>query len=110
MIEHQPPRGSLARHASRTRRTGTVIGMVAGLRPHPLFIYNTQVLLDVEVVALGGGISERSAFVASVAREVDALFDASILALPRPKVLAARYGNDANLVGALYHHLHSTTD
>lgn len=74
------------------------------------FIYNAQVLLDVEVVALGGGISARAAFVDAVAAEVDALFDAAFVPLPRPRVLAARHRNDANLLGALYHYLHSATD
>lgn len=73
------------------------------------FIYNSQVMLDVEVVALGGGISSRPAFVQTVARKVDDVFDAAaaaFIALPRPQVLACRHFNDANLVGALYHHRH----
>ncbi len=74
------------------------------------FIYNTQVMLDVEVVALGGGISARPHFIDTVAAKVDELFDASIIPLPRPRVRSCAYFNDANLVGALYHHLNAGTD
>lgn len=74
------------------------------------FVYNTQVMLDVEVVALGGGISSQPDFVDAVARKVDALFDGSFIPLPRPRVRACAHFNDANLLGAVYHHLHAGRD
>lgn len=74
------------------------------------FIHNLQVMLDVDVVAVGGGISARASFIEALGRKVDELFDASFVPLPRPALRACRYGNDANLIGALHHHLHAGTD
>lgn len=74
------------------------------------FIYNTQVLLDLDAVAIGGGISAHPSFVRTVADKVKAIFDASFIPLPAPDVLACRHRNDANLVGALVHHLRPRPD
>lgn len=71
------------------------------------FIYNLQVILDVEAVAIGGGISAQPRFVDTVRAKVEALFTpGDYVALPAPEVRVCRYLNDANLLGALYHHLH----
>lgn len=74
------------------------------------FIHNVQVLLDVDVVAVGGGISARARFIETLTRKVDEVFDDAFVPLPRPAIRACRHRNDANLVGALYHHLHTATD
>lgn len=74
------------------------------------FVYNVQVMFDVEVVALGGGISARPAFIDAVTHTVDTLFDGSVIPVPRPRVRACTHLNDANLIGALYHHLHVGAD
>jgi predicted NBD/HSP70 family sugar kinase len=66
-----------------------------------VFIYNVQAILDVEAFAIGGGISARPSFVASVQAQVEALYDDSPIALPRPRVVACTRGNDANLIGAV---------
>lgn len=73
------------------------------------FIYNVQVMIDLDVVAVGGGISARPSFVTTLAAKVEAVFDASFIPVPRPEVRPCRYRNDANLVGALFHHLHPGT-
>ncbi|MFP5417367.1 MAG: ROK family protein [Actinomycetes bacterium] len=71
------------------------------------FIYNLQVILDVDAVALGGGISAQPRFIETVRAKVQGLFAAENFArLPAPEVRACTYFNDANLVGALFHHLH----
>jgi len=71
------------------------------------FIYNVQVILDVDAVALGGGISAQPEFVSTVRAKVETLFGAeNFVRLPAPDVRVCRHFNDANLVGALYHHLH----
>ncbi len=72
------------------------------------FIFNLQVILDVDAVAIGGGISAQPAFVDLLRERVDAIFAAAPVPLPRPQVRVCRYFNDANLVGALYHHLNPT--
>lgn len=68
-------------------------------------IFNLQVVLDVEVVAIGGGISAQPALIERVVAEVDRQFEIARVPLPRPVVRACRYRNDANLIGALRHHL-----
>lgn len=69
------------------------------------FIFNLQVILDVDAVAIGGGISAQPAFIDLLREHVDAIFAAAPVPLPSPQVRVCRYFNDANLVGALYHHL-----
>lgn len=68
-------------------------------------IFNLQVVLDVEAVAIGGGISAQPALIEAIEREVERRFDDAPVPLPRPVVTACRYRNDANLLGALWHHL-----
>lgn len=68
-------------------------------------IFNVQVMLDVDAFAIGGGISAQPALIDAIAAEVDRRFDATPIPLPRPVVTACRYRNDANLLGALWHHL-----
>lgn len=70
------------------------------------FVYNVQVMLDVDAFAIGGGISAQPVFIQALRSKVDALFDATFIPLPRPEVRVCAYYNDANLLGALYHHLH----
>jgi predicted NBD/HSP70 family sugar kinase len=70
-----------------------------------VLIYNLQVVLDLEVVAIGGGISAQPALIEHVAAEVGRQFDSTPVELPRPVVRPCRYRNDANLIGALRHHL-----
>lgn len=71
-----------------------------------IFIYNVHVMLDVDAFAIGGGISAQPLFIHTVSTKVKELFDSSFIPLPAPQVRACRHFNDANLLGALYHHLH----
>ncbi len=69
------------------------------------FIFNLQVILDVDAFAIGGGISARPVFIQTLEREVAAIFAAETRTrLPAPQLRVCRYFNDANLLGALYHH------
>jgi len=69
------------------------------------FIYNAQMLLDLQVVAVGGGISAQPTLVPAVQTAVDHLFDIAPIPLPRPTIRCCRHRNDANLIGATRHHL-----
>ncbi len=70
------------------------------------FIFNLQLILDVEAFAIGGGISIQPVFIETLDRHVGKVFDGvTRTELPRPSIRACRYFNDANLLGALYHHL-----
>ena len=71
-------------------------------------IYNLTALLDLEVVAIGGGISRQPLLIDTL----NAVYEEEILAghpfsekqarsLPRPRITACRFRNEANQVGAL---------
>ena len=72
-----------------------------------VMIFNLQVLFDPERFALGGGISERQSFIDAVKDKLNELYREAPLYLPRPQIVACKYHNDANLLGALYHYLKS---
>ena len=68
-------------------------------------IFNLQMILDPERFALGGGISEQQSFIDAVQDQIDELCSKAPDFLPRPEVVACKYHNDANLLGALYRYL-----
>jgi len=74
-------------------------------------IYNLNVLLDLEKVAIGGGISRQPVLIDTINAEYARLMEEHpfgklvIGALPRPKIVACRFGNEANQFGALYSYL-----
>lgn len=73
-------------------------------------IYNLQTLLDAEVIAIGGGISQQPLLIRYVKKNVEELCEKHPFRnfspfIPTPVVTACRYFNDSNLVGALYHFL-----
>lgn len=67
-------------------------------------IHNIQCLLDPDTICLGGGISQDPFFVEQV-REAVRHFNEDLLPFPfpMPKIVACRFFNDANLVGAYGH-------
>ncbi|MCI8401912.1 MAG: ROK family protein [Lachnospiraceae bacterium] len=69
-------------------------------------IYGIQSVLDLQRFAIGGGISARPEVTQKIRECVDRQF-ASIPFTPfgKPEVAPCRYGNDANLIGALSFHL-----
>lgn len=71
-----------------------------------VFIYNAQVMLDVEVVAIGGGISAQPLLIDTLREHVDRIFTTAWDPLPRPELRPCHYRNDANLIGAVFHHFH----
>lgn len=70
-----------------------------------LQIFNIQVLLDVEKIAVGGGISAQPLLMELINKNVDKIFGAGDHPVHRPEVVACKYRNDANLLGAFYQHL-----
>ena len=66
-------------------------------------IYNLQCVLDVEAVAIGGGISAREDLIDRIRTQLQAIFDAeAAYQIPpaMPRVVACQFRNDANLIGA----------
>lgn len=70
-----------------------------------VLIFNLQVLFDPQRFALGGGISKQKSFIDAVNDKLDELCKDLPAYLPRPEVVACKYFNDANLLGALYRYL-----
>lgn len=73
-------------------------------------IYNLNIFLDLDVIAVGGGISQQPALHEYLKRSVDELIDVNPIRsissyVPQPKLTNCTFFNDANLIGALYHFL-----
>ncbi len=65
-------------------------------------IYSLQTVLDLERIAVGGGVSAAAALIPAIQDKVHEMF-ARFVTLPakEPEVVAGHFGNDANLIGAL---------
>lgn len=73
-------------------------------------IYNLNIFLDLDVIAVGGGISQQPALHEYLKRSVDELINVNPMRsissyVPQPKLTNCTFFNDANLIGALYHFL-----
>ena len=73
-------------------------------------IYNLTVLLDVEKVAIGGGISKQPLLLDSLRRVYAGLFASRgespyMIGLPRCEIVPCHFSSEANQVGALYTYL-----
>lgn len=68
-------------------------------------LYSLQAVLDVDKIAIGGGISKQSILIDSINQKYDELIKIKGEATPcvKPEIVACDFGNDANLIGALYH-------
>ena len=65
-------------------------------------IYSVQAVLDLGRYAIGGGISARPEVTDIIRTKLDAIYDAiPFTAFGKPEIVRCRYGNDANLIGAL---------
>ena len=65
-------------------------------------ILSLQNVLDVERVAIGGGISAAEALLPAIQAELDWLFErCTVMPTVKPELVRCRYGNDANLIGGL---------
>lgn len=72
-------------------------------------IYSIQAVVDVQRFAIGGGISARPEVTAKIRDCVDCQFAAvPFSAFGKPEIVQCRYGNHANLIGALWFHLQRT--
>lgn len=73
-------------------------------------IYNLNVLLDLEKVAIGGGISKQPILIEKIREAYDTLiayhpFGPMGATLPRPEIVACQFSSEANQVGAMYSYL-----
>lgn len=69
-------------------------------------LFTIQTILDTETIAIGGGISAQKALIDSLNQKTDELFEQFNWApQKRMNIIPCFFGNDSNLIGALYHHL-----
>ena len=78
-------------------------------------IYNLTVLLDVEKVAIGGGISKQPLLLDSLRRVYAGLFASRgespyMIGLPRCEIVPCHFSSEANQVGALYTYLQAESE
>lgn len=72
-------------------------------------IYNLNVILDLDVVAIGGGISKQPLLLEYLNRSMNELMEHHPIRkitpyVPKPEITNCKFYNDANLIGALYHY------
>lgn len=68
-------------------------------------MYNLQAILDPEVIAIGGGISKQPILLEYINKHIDRMhsfYQRNNYPLAKPQVVICHYGNDANLIGALF--------
>jgi predicted NBD/HSP70 family sugar kinase len=72
------------------------------------FIADLQMTLDVEAIAIGGGVSAEPVFISGIREAVDREWNNKWVKLTqtvKPEIKVCSTGNDANLIGALLHFL-----
>ncbi|MBY5944702.1 ROK family protein [Photobacterium rosenbergii] len=68
-------------------------------------LFNIQYCLDPELILLGGAISSRPDLIDHLNQHIDAILHQQPVCKIRPRLKICSAGNDANLIGALYHFL-----
>lgn len=69
-------------------------------------IYNLDYILDLDTVSIGGGISEQPLLITTLQEEFEKLRTQYQEDIHCPCIVSSCLHNEANLLGALYHHLH----
>lgn len=75
-------------------------------------IYNLNILLDFDIIAIGGGISQQPLLFDYLNASLEEMHENIPLRnitpyIPKPRITNCKFYNDANLIGALYHYLTS---
>lgn len=70
-----------------------------------VMIYNLDYLLDLDIVAIGGGISVQPLFIEMLQTEFQKIRQSYKEDSHEPLICACQFENEANLLGALYHHI-----
>ncbi len=69
-------------------------------------LFTIQTILDTETIAIGGGISAQSILIETIKAKLEGIFTQLTWAPQKMmKIVPCAFGNDSNLIGALYHHL-----
>lgn len=75
-----------------------------------LQIYNIQLLLDPEKIAVGGGVSAQTFFIESIQKNLEKVYGACLIKIPPVPVVPCKFRNDANLLGAFFRYTLSGKD
>jgi predicted NBD/HSP70 family sugar kinase len=75
-----------------------------------MLFFNLQALFDPDVIAVGGGISAEPLLFQFIEKNIAYLEEHLSKRLITPKVVRCKFMNDANLIGALKHHLQHAED
>ncbi len=65
-------------------------------------IFNIQMILDPEKIAIGGGISAQKVFIDSIRESLEKVYKNCLVTFPRVEIVPCKFRNDANLIGALF--------
>lgn len=65
-------------------------------------IFNVQMLLDVEKIAIGGGISAQESFINAIRENLEKVYSTCEIDFTQVEIVPCKFRNDANLIGALY--------
>lgn len=68
-------------------------------------IYNIQYIYDPDCIVIGGGVSEQAALLEEIQQACDQFVDTIDIAKIYPQIKRAHFKGDANLIGAVYHHI-----
>lgn len=68
-------------------------------------LYNLDYILDLDVISIGGGISEQEILIATLQEQFKQLRNQYQEEQHTPLLVSSHLHNEANLLGALYHHL-----
>lgn len=77
-----------------------------------LYVYNgiisLQTVIDVEKVAIGGGISKQPVLIETIKKVANEQYAKlpGYYPMSLPEIVPCTFGNDANMIGALYHYLY----
>ena len=69
-----------------------------------MLAFNLQCVVDPDVIAIGGGISNDPMFIEMLQKEVEIYADHIVPGAPAPMIQPCHYGSNANLLGAFYFH------
>ncbi len=74
-------------------------------------LFTIQTILDTETIAIGGGVSAQEILIETIKAKLENLFTQLTWAPQKMmKIVPCAFGNDSNLIGALYHHLNHGKD
>lgn len=73
-------------------------------------LFNLQYIYDPEKIAIGGGISAQDILIEYIQKNVETYAKSLQYNIVTPEVVRCKFGNDSNMIGALYHFINKTQE